>query len=77
MEINLVTNPVQKAPVIYAATNPTPTGAPTFITECIDTLNHLGNCYGCNKPEHEKRDCLEKEDRNEKLSAITVIRRET
>ena len=49
MEINEVTNPVQNTPVIYAATNPTPTGAPTFVTECEDTLNHLtlnhlGNC---------------------------------
>ena len=50
MEINMVTNPVRKAPVIYAATNPTLTGTPTFGTECEDTLNYLGNCYRCNKP---------------------------
>ena len=60
MEINVITNPVQNTPVIYAATNPTPTGTPTLVTECEDTLNHLGNCYGCNKPGHVKRDCSEK-----------------
>ena len=44
MEINVITNTVKSAPVIYAATNPTTTGTPTFITECEDTLHHLGNC---------------------------------
>ena len=60
MEINEVTNLVQKSPVIYAATNLTLTGAPTFVTECQDTLNHLGNSYGCDKPGHVNRDCPEK-----------------
>ena len=60
MEINAVTNPVQYAPVIYAATNPTLTGTPTLVTECEVTLNPLGNCYGCNKPGHVKKDCPEK-----------------
>ena len=32
----------------------------TLVDECEDTLNHLGNCYGCNKPKHLKRDCKEK-----------------
>ena len=50
MELNAVTNPVQNAPVIYAATNPTLTGTPAFVTECEDTLNFLGNCYGCVAP---------------------------
>ena len=44
IEINAVTTPVQNAPVIYATTNPTLTGAPIFVTECEDTLNYLGNC---------------------------------
>ena len=36
---------VRNAPVIYATTNPAPTWAPIFDTECEDTLNYLGNCY--------------------------------
>ena len=60
MDFNTVTTPVQNNPVIYATTNPTLTGTPQFVTECEDTLNYLGNCYGCNKPGHVKRDCLEK-----------------
>ena len=59
MEIRTVTNPVRNDPVINTATNPTPTGTPTFVTECDDTINYLGNCYRCNKPRHVKRDCLE------------------
>ena len=31
MEVNVVTTPVKNAPVIYATTNPTPTGAPIFV----------------------------------------------
>ena len=40
MEIDAVTNPVQNTPVSYAATNPTPTGTPTFVMEWEDTLKH-------------------------------------
>ena len=32
----------------------------TLVNECEDTLNHLGNCYGCNKLGHLKRDCMVK-----------------
>ena len=32
----------------------------TLVDECEDTLNHLGNCNGCNKPGHLKRDYTEK-----------------
>ena len=32
----------------------------TLVDECEVTLNHMGNCYGCNKPGHLKRDCTEK-----------------
>ena len=60
MEINAVNKPEQNAPVFYHATNPTPNRTVTLATECEDTLNHLGNCYGCNKPGHLKRDCSEK-----------------
>ena len=31
----------------------------TLAKECEDALNHLGNCYGCNKPGHLKRNCPE------------------
>ena len=56
----MVNKPEQNAPVFYHATNPTPNRTVTLATECEDTLNHLGNCYGCNKPGHLKRDCSEK-----------------
>ena len=71
-EINRVTNPVQKALVTYAATNPTP----TFVTECKDTLNLLGYCYGCNKPEHVKKDCRIKTELKPKLGAAITEDRE-
>ena len=32
----------------------------TLAEECECTINHLGNCYGCNKPGHLQRDCTEK-----------------
>ena len=48
MEINTVTNPKQNTPVFYPATNPTSNMPVTHARECEDTLNHLGNCYGCN-----------------------------
>ena len=64
MEVNSVTAPVRNTPVIYATTNPAPTWAPIFDTECEDPLNYLGNCYGCNKPRHMKRDCQEKTKKN-------------
>ena len=60
MKINMVNNPVQNAPVFYHATNLTLNRAVTLTAECEDTLNHLGNCYICNKPEHLKRYCTEK-----------------
>ena len=60
MEIKSVNKPEQNAPVFCHATNPTPNRTVTLATECEDTLNHLGNCYGCNKPGHLKRDCMEK-----------------
>ena len=49
MEVNAVNNQVQNAPVFYPATNPTPNMRVTLARECEDTLNCLGNCYGCNK----------------------------
>ena len=56
MEINVVTNPVQNALVFHPTL-----GGPIILTdECEGTINHLGNCYGCNKPGHLMRDCLEK-----------------
>ena len=60
MEVNIVTAPVRNTPVIYATTNPALIHAPIFDTECEDTLNYLGNCYGCNKPKDIKRDYPEK-----------------
>ena len=59
MEVNKVNNQVQNALVFYPATNTTPNMPVTLARECEDTLNHLGNCYGCNKPGHLKRNCLE------------------
>ena len=32
----------------------------TLTDECECKINHLGNCSGCNKLEHLKRDCTEK-----------------
>ena len=60
MEIKDVTNPVKDAQGFYPATNPNPNTPITLVRECEDTLNHLGNCYGCNKPGYLKRDCLER-----------------
>ena len=60
MEVNKVNNQVQNALVFYPATNTTPNMPVTLARECEDTLNHLGNCYGCNKPGHLKRDCQER-----------------
>ena len=59
MEVNAVNNQVQNAPVFNPAPNPTPSLPVTLARECEDTLNHLGNCYGCNKPGHLKRNCPE------------------
>ena len=56
MEISVVTNPVQNAPVF----RPTQDGQIILAGECENTLNHLGNCYGCNKPGRLMRDCPEK-----------------
>ena len=55
MEVKAVNNQVQNAPVFYPAPNPTPNILVTLARECEDTLNHLGNCYGCKKPGHLKR----------------------
>ena len=60
MEINVVTIPVQNNTVFYPATNPTPNMLITLVRECEDALNHLGNCYSCNKPGHLKKDCPER-----------------
>ena len=56
MEVNAVTNPVQFAPVMQ----PTTGNQIIVIDELADKINHLGNCYGCNKPGHVLRDCAEK-----------------
>ena len=60
MEINTVNKQEQNAPMFCNATNPTPNRAVILAAEIEDTLNHLGNCYGCTKPGHLKRDCTEK-----------------
>ena len=85
----MVTVQVRKAPVIYATTKPAPTWAPILDTECEDTINYLGNCYGCNKPEQVGETAQRKlklrpklraaitEDREEKFSASTATRRDT
>ena len=59
MEVNAVNNQVQSAPVFYPTPNPTLYLPVTLARECEDTLNHLGNYYGCNKPGHLKRNCSE------------------
>ena len=46
MEVKSVTAPVRITPVISATTNPALTRAPILDTECEDTLNYLGNCFG-------------------------------
>ena len=56
MEVNAVTNPVQYAPVKQPAQ-----GIQIIvIDELADKINHLGNCYGCNKPGHVLKDCADK-----------------
>ena len=60
MEVNTVTTPVGKAPIIDAIANPAHTQPHILDTDSEDTLNTLGNCYACNKPGHVKRDCPEK-----------------
>ena len=57
-EVNTVTVQVMSAPVIYTVASQVPTRTALVIADCEDTLNVLGNCYSCNKPEHMKRDCL-------------------
>ena len=89
MEVNVVNNQVQNAPVFYPAPNHTPNMPITLARECEDTLNLLGNCYGCNKPGHLKRNYPEGkvlkpkpgagiiEDIGKKLIVSTVTRQDT
>ena len=56
MEVNAVTNTGQSAPVTQLAQGT----QILMIEELADKINHLGNCYGCNKPGHVLRDCAEK-----------------
>ena len=60
MEVNTVKAQVRNDRVISVTTNPAPTQAHIFHKECEDTLNYLGNSYGCNKPGLVFRDCPEK-----------------
>ena len=59
MEVNAVNKQVQNSLVFYPAHNPTRNMPVTLARECEDTLNYLENCYGCNNPEHLKRNCPE------------------
>ena len=54
MEVNVVSNQVKNVPVSYPTHNPTPNIPGTLDCKGEDKLNHLGNCYGCNKPGHLK-----------------------
>ena len=89
MEVNMVKNPVQNSLVFYPATNPTQSMPVTLARECEDTLNHLGNCYGCNRAGHLTRDCQEENStqaqawnsynrgQRKEVICFTVIRRDT
>ena len=56
MEVNAVNNPVAYAPVMQPAAG----NQIIVIDELADKINHLGNCYRCNKPGHVLRDCADK-----------------
>ena len=56
MEIYAVNNPVAYSPVMQPAAG----NQIIVIDELADKINHLGNCYGCNKPGHVMRDCTDK-----------------
>ena len=89
MEVNAVSNQVQNVPSCHLQHPNTPSVPVTLDCKCEDTLNHLGNCYKCNKPGHLKRNCRKEivrklkqdqvviEDLGRTLSVTTVTNQDT